>query len=237
MNRTSAFSEGNLEAQVHRPLRPWHMKSGVVSCYMCWPILTRWRRTLDKFSMNLFQYVVTILQPTPCFSLVQGISSSLLEWIKVSYPTEIRYNSFTGCGTREAWFHFLVQKEGTIQFSSYLVRYSKLLVRSNSITIYPAWACRSKPMRLSVMSWDKLQMALPIGSGHLPVTTWMDIAFTQQATSKVGPIEEPQIAKFWRPALMASTILEELKKYTNFHFIVANLLILSYLNIIGLILE
>jgi hypothetical protein len=65
----------------------------------------------------------------------------------------------------------------------------------------------------------------------------MDIAFTQQATSRVNPIKEPQIAEFVLPTLMASTIMEELKKYTNLHFMVANLLILSYLNAIGLILE
>jgi hypothetical protein len=65
----------------------------------------------------------------------------------------------------------------------------------------------------------------------------MDIAFTQQATSRVGPIEEPQITEFVQPTRMASTIMEELKKYTNFHFMVANLLILSYSNAIGLILE
>jgi hypothetical protein len=65
----------------------------------------------------------------------------------------------------------------------------------------------------------------------------MDIAFTQQATSRVGPIEEPQIAEFVRPALMVSTIMEELKKYIKFHLMVANLLILSYSNAIGLILE
>jgi hypothetical protein len=65
----------------------------------------------------------------------------------------------------------------------------------------------------------------------------MDIAFTQQATSRVGPIEEPQITEFVQPSLMASTIMEELKKYMNFHFMVANLLILSYSNAIGLILE
>jgi hypothetical protein len=65
----------------------------------------------------------------------------------------------------------------------------------------------------------------------------MDIAFTQQATSRVGPIEEPQIAEFLRPALMASTIMEELKEYMNFHFMVANLLVLLYSNTIGLILE
>jgi hypothetical protein len=66
----------------------------------------------------------------------------------------------------------------------------------------------------------------------------MAIAFTQQATSRVGPIEEPQIAEFLPPALMASTIMEELKEYTNFHSqmpSVANLLVLSYSNAIGLI--
>jgi hypothetical protein len=178
MNRTSAFSEGNSEAQVYRPLRPWHMKSGAASCYMCWTTLTRWHRTLGKFSTNLFQYVITVPHPTPCFTLVQGISSSLLESIKGSYPVGSWYPSFKGCGTRKARFHFLVQKQGTFQFSSYLVRPSKLLVRSNNITIYPARACRPKPMRLSVASWDRLQMAVPIWSSHLPITTWMDIAFT-----------------------------------------------------------
>jgi hypothetical protein len=68
----------------------------------------------------------------------------------------------------------------------------------------------------------------------------MDIAFTQQATSRVGSTEEPQIAEFLPPVLMASTIMEELKEYMNFHLqmpSVANLLVLSYSNAIGLILE
>jgi hypothetical protein len=68
----------------------------------------------------------------------------------------------------------------------------------------------------------------------------MDIAFTQQAKSRVDPIEEPQIVEFLPPALIASTIMEELKEYTNFHLqmpSVANLLVLSYSNAIGLILE
>jgi hypothetical protein len=55
--------------------------------------------------------------------------------------------------------------------------------------------------------------------------------------SRVDPIEEQQIAEFLLPALMASTIMEELKKYTNFHFMVTDLLIQSYSNAIGLILE
>jgi hypothetical protein len=68
----------------------------------------------------------------------------------------------------------------------------------------------------------------------------MDIAFTQQAKSRVDPIEEQQIAEFLSPTLIASTIMEELKEYTNFHLqmpSVANLLVLSYSNDIGLILE
>jgi hypothetical protein len=65
----------------------------------------------------------------------------------------------------------------------------------------------------------------------------MDIAFAQQATSRVGPIEEPQVPEFLRPALMRSSIMEELKKYTNSSFMVPNLLIPSYLNAIGLILK
>jgi hypothetical protein len=68
----------------------------------------------------------------------------------------------------------------------------------------------------------------------------MDIAFTQQATSRVSPTEEPQIAEFLPSALMASTIMEELKEYMNFHLqmpSLANLLVLSYSDAIGLILE
>jgi hypothetical protein len=65
----------------------------------------------------------------------------------------------------------------------------------------------------------------------------MDIAFTQQAMSRIGPIEKPQTAEFLRPALMTSTIMEELKKSMNFHFMVRNLLILSYSNASSFILE
>ena len=39
------------------------------------------------------------------------------------------------------------------------------------------------------------------------------------------------------PALMRSSIMEELKKYTNSSFMVLNLLIPSYSNTIGLILK
>jgi hypothetical protein len=38
-------------------------------------------------------------------------------------------------------------------------------------------------------------------------------------------------------ALMGSSIMEELNKYTKLVFMVANLLILSYSNVIGLILK
>jgi hypothetical protein len=65
----------------------------------------------------------------------------------------------------------------------------------------------------------------------------MDIAFTQQDTSRVSPIEEPQIPEFLRPALMGSSIMEELKKYTHSRFMAANLSILSYSNATGLILK
>jgi len=78
-------------------------------------------------------------------------------------------------------------------------------------------------------------MAVPIGSGHFPVMTSTDIAFTKQATSRVGQIEEPQIPEFLCKALMGSSIMEELKKYTNSCFMVANLLILPFSNAIGLI--
>jgi hypothetical protein len=68
----------------------------------------------------------------------------------------------------------------------------------------------------------------------------MDIGFTQQATSRVGPIEEPQIAELLPLVLMVLTIMEELKEYTNFHLQMpsaANLLVQSYSNAIGFILE
>jgi hypothetical protein len=51
-----------------------------------------------------------------------------------------------------------------------------------------------------------LQAAVPIGSSHLTVTASMAIAFTQQAMSRVSPIEKPQIAEFyprhWWPRLL-----------------------------------
>ena len=78
-------------------------------------------------------------------------------------------------------------------------------------------------------------MVVTIGSGRLPVMTSTDIGFTQQGTSRVGPIEEPQIPEFSRQALMGSSTTEELKKYTNSLFMGANLLIQLYSNAIGLI--
>jgi hypothetical protein len=88
-----------------------------------------------------------------------------------------------------------------------------------------------------VPSWDRLPMALPIGSGHILFMMWMDIVFVQQATRQVNPIERPQILEFLLLALLGSSIMEELKKYTNSVFMVPNLLILSYSNVIGLILK
>ena len=35
------FSEANSEVQVLQPSRPWIFKSGVLSCYMCWPIFPK----------------------------------------------------------------------------------------------------------------------------------------------------------------------------------------------------
>ena len=52
MNPASTFSKGNLEVQVMRPTRPWNMKSGALSYYMCWPTFPKWSRTYGKFSTN-----------------------------------------------------------------------------------------------------------------------------------------------------------------------------------------
>jgi len=65
----------------------------------------------------------------------------------------------------------------------------------------------------------------------------MDITFTQKVTSRVTPIEEPQVLEFLRLALMGSNIMEEMKKYTNSGSMVPNLLIPSYSNAIDLILK
>ena len=60
---------------------------------------------------------------------------------------------------------------------------------------------------------------------------------TQQVTSRFGPNEKPQIAEFVRPALMASTIMVELRKSMNSHFMETNLLNMSCSNATGLILD
>ena len=65
----------------------------------------------------------------------------------------------------------------------------------------------------------------------------MAIDFTQQDTSNVGPIEQPQIVEFSRTEMMGWITMEELKKYTNSRSMAANLLIPSYSNAIGLILQ
>jgi hypothetical protein len=52
MIRTSAYFEANSEAQVVRSPRPWHMKSGAISCYMYWPTLKRWHHTWNNLFMN-----------------------------------------------------------------------------------------------------------------------------------------------------------------------------------------
>jgi hypothetical protein len=188
----------------------------------------RRRRTLGKFSINLFQYTITIPHLTPYFTLVQGISSSLVDSIEGSYPAGSWYPSFKGCGTREARFHFLVQKQGTFRFSSYLVRPSKLLVRLNNIMIYPARACRPKLMRLSVTSWDMLQTTMPIGSSHFTGYDVNGYCFHIASYEQSWPNRRTTNSGVFIPSTM------------NFYLqmsLVANLLVLSYSNVIGLILE
>jgi hypothetical protein len=177
------------------------MKSGAISCYMCCKTYLRRSHSLSKFSNNLFQYAVTIQHPTDSFSFGQGIYSWILASTKGSYPTANRYPCFIGSGSREARFHFLVQNKGIVQFTSYLVRDSEFRVLS--LTIFHSCACRPKLMQLWVRSWDRLQMALTIRWNLIQIMMWMDIAFTQQATSELGPIEKPQTVEFVLPALMA----------------------------------
>jgi hypothetical protein len=60
-------------------------------------------------------------------------------------------------------------------------------------------------------------MALPIGLNILGVMS-MDTIFTQQATTKVDPIEKPRVLESLRRGLMRSSILDESKIYElNFH--------------------
>ena len=170
------------------------------------------------------------------FSFGQGICSWILASIKGSYLAWTRHPCFAGCGSGEAWFHFLVQTKGNVQFSSY-VRSSKVIVRLINITIYHDSPCRPRPIRPWATSWNRLQTAVMLGWSHLPAMTWTDIASTQQVTSRFGPNEKPQIAEFVRPALMASTIMVELRKSMNSHFMETNLLNLSCSNATSLILD
>ena len=67
--------------------------------------------------------------------------------------------------------------------------------------------------------------------------TSMDTVFAQQTTTKVGPIEKQRVLESLRPALTMSIILDESKKYMNSIFIVPNLLLQWYSNVIGLTLK
>jgi hypothetical protein len=163
MNRTSAFSEGNSEAQVHRPPRTWNLKSEAIR-----GISSQWACSICH------QYSAS----TPLFLLGRGnifINSGIDQGIlphRNLIPFLDRVREMGGP------ISFPGSKRRYLQFSSYLVWHSKLLVHANNITIYLARACRAKPMRPWVLSWDRLPIALPIGSGHLLVMMWMDITFT-----------------------------------------------------------
>ena len=54
------------------------------------------------------KYIASICHPTPCFTLVQGISSWLLESFKGSYPAEADTLLSKGAGARRpdfiSWF-------------------------------------------------------------------------------------------------------------------------------------
>jgi hypothetical protein len=80
-------------------------------------------------------------------------------------------------------------------------------------------------------------MTLPIGSGNFLGMTSMDTIFAQQATTKVDLIEKPCVLEYLRPSLMRSSIMEALKKYMNSIFMVPNLLLQWYSNVIGLTLK
>ena len=108
MNQTSSFSEGNSEVQVDRPPRPWNVKSGVVSCFVCWTTLTKSSRTCSKFSMNLFHIPSLFFIQPPCFSIVQGISSSILDLSREPSPQEsdalLRHGAGSGMPDFISWF-------------------------------------------------------------------------------------------------------------------------------------
>ena len=87
--RALAFSEGNSEVQVVRPTRPWNMKSGALSCCMCWSTYPKWSRTCCKFSTNLFSsshYSVSnshVLVGTGNFIVNSGVNQGNLPRTKV----------------------------------------------------------------------------------------------------------------------------------------------------------
>jgi hypothetical protein len=68
-------------------------------------------------------------------------------------------------------------------------------------------------------------MALHIGLGHFLGMMLMDTVFTQQAMTKVDPIEKPRVLEFLCLGLTSSSIMEELKKYMNPIFMFPNLLL------------
>jgi hypothetical protein len=163
MNRTSAFSEGNSEAQVHRPPRTWNLKSGAIR-----GISSQWACSIRR------HYSAS----TPLFLLGTEnifINSSIDQGI---LPRRNLIPFLDRVWEMGGPISFPGSKRRYLQFSLYLVWHSKLLVHANNITIYPARACRAKPMRPWVLSWDRLLISLPIGSSHLPVMTWMNITFT-----------------------------------------------------------
>ena len=120
-----------------------------------------------------------------------------------------------GAGNSQPDFIYWFQQKVVFNSQSYFIS-----LFSNYMTNYPAYACRAKPIRPWVPSWDRLPMALATWSSHLTFMTWMDIASTQWDMSRVGPIEEPLIPTFLCQVKMESSITEELKKYTNSSFMV-----------------
>jgi hypothetical protein len=93
INRTSAFFEGSSEVQVIGNPRHWDMKSGAISYYMCWLTISKWRRTCSKFTTNLLNTLSLFGIQPHCFSLLQGISLSLMASIKGTYPAGMWYPS------------------------------------------------------------------------------------------------------------------------------------------------
>ena len=169
------------------------MKSGALLCYMCWPTYPKWSRTCCKFSTNFFSSSHNSI-PTPLFLVGTGNFMNNSGMNQGNLPRRKLRPFLERVGEMECLISFLGSNR------RYLVWHYKLLICATNIMNYPTWTCRDKPMRLWVLSWDRLSMVVPIGSGHLPVMMWMDITFTQQATSRVGPIEEPQIPEFLRKA-------------------------------------